>query len=56
MYSLKNFWVPFIVMLVIMIVVSIVSGTTDPAFGVMLIGIFYFYNRGVKVSKKEEGR
>jgi hypothetical protein len=42
-------------MFIIMIAVTMVSGTTDTAFGILLIGIFYFYNRGIKVSKKEEG-
>ena len=54
MYRFKNFWVPFIIMFAIILGVIMLAGDTGPAFGVLLIGIFYFYNRGYKNGKKDD--
>ena len=55
-YSFKNFWLPFIVVNLIMVVITMLVGDTDPAFGVLFFSVFYFYNRGYKNGQKDIGK
>lgn len=48
MYSFKGFWLPFIILNLIALVMTTLMKSMDGAFGILYIGIFYFYNRGYR--------
>ncbi len=54
-YSFRNFWLPFIIMNIVIILVGILTQTMDTGFGILYISIFYFYNRGYKNGQKQYG-
>lgn len=52
-YSFKSFWLSFIILNLIIFVMVTLTQNLDLAYGILLIGIFYFYNRGYKTAQNQ---
>lgn len=55
-YSFRNFWLPFIIMNIVIILVVTLTQTMDTGLGILYLSIFYFYNRGRKNAQEQYRR